>query len=145
MLVVWDQFVETAWLSLRKALYIELTLQLVAYLLLVVREMDWAAMLVVLAWMYLSRGDRQFMAMYLSFIVVSILFDVIHLAELPSFDRLTAGETFTTYVWIVIFAFKPIIVVTMLVDDQMDAHKKGRDLEHGRAYEEQWDVDQVAA
>ena len=88
----WKAFMNTPWLTWKKALYIALTLQLVAYFLLVVREMDWASMLVVLAWVYLSGGSRSFMVMYNAFMVVSILFDVIELAELPSFSKMTSGE-----------------------------------------------------
>ena len=49
-------------------------------------------MLVVLAWVYLGGGSRSFMTMYVTFVVVSILFDSIEFAEMPAFASMTTGE-----------------------------------------------------
>lgn len=119
----WKAFMATPWLSFKKALYIELTLQLVAYFFYVVVELDWASMLVVLAWVYLSGGDRSFMIMYATFIVVSILFDVIKIAELPAFNQMTSGEAFGAWTWLIIFTFKPIIVGTMIAYDILERNQ----------------------
>ena len=40
---------------------------------------------------------------------VSILFDVIHFAGLPSFSNMTPGESWGSTLWVFIFALKPII------------------------------------
>jgi len=113
---LWAQFYDTPWLSLKKLLYVVLALQQIAYFFLVIDHMDWAAMLVVLAWVYMSTRDRSFFFMYLVFIVVSILFDVITLAEMPAFSKMTPGQLFGSWVWIVVFAFKPLIVCVMIGD-----------------------------
>ena len=89
----------------------------------VVVELDWASMLVVLAWVYLSGGDRSFMIMYATFIVVSILFDVIKIAELPAFNQMTSGEAFGAWTWLIIFTFKPIIVGTMIAYDILERNQ----------------------
>ena len=47
-LAIWSDFVATDWISARKALYVELMAQLVLYFLMVVTELDWAALLIVL-------------------------------------------------------------------------------------------------
>merc|ERR1719313_2595058 len=77
-------------------------------------------MLCVLAWIYLGGGARSFMVMYLVLIIVSILFDIIYAAELPSFANMTPGEAFGAYVWCAIFAFKPLIVLTMVLYDRLE-------------------------
>ena len=82
-------------------------------------------MLVVLAWVYISGGGRQFMVMYVTFIIISTLFDLIELLELPSLDTMTPGEKFGNVVWIVIFAFKPIVAGTMVLYDQLELNRDG--------------------
>lgn len=119
----WKAFVDTPWLSFKKALYFELALQQIAYFLLVVSQVDWACMLVVLAWIYLHGGSKAFYVMYAGFTVVSILFDSIELAELPAFNTMGQGELFVSIVWIVIFAFKPIIVGTMIAYDRLETQQ----------------------
>ena len=120
---LWEAFNKTKWLSWKKALYIELTVQLAAYLMLAVREMDWASMLVVFAWIYLYSGERFMMMIYCTFIIISILFDVLELAEMPSFTGMTDGEFFGSVTWLVIFVFKPIIVGTMVAYDMLEYSK----------------------
>ena len=56
--------------------------------------------------------------MYLVLVTVSVLFDIIKFAGLPSFDKMTSGEGFGATLWIFIFLLKPI----------MDVHAKKRSL-----------------
>ena len=86
--------------------------------------MDWASMLNVLAFIYLTGGGKSFMFMYCTFIVVSILFDVVELAKIPAFSSMTPNEFFGSIVWIVIFALKPIIVGTMIAYDVLENRTK---------------------
>ena len=116
----WRAFVATKWLSWKKALYCSLSLQLVGYFFYVVVDVDWAAMLNVLAFIYLAGAGRSFMIMYCTFIVVSILFDLIELAELPAFSAMTSGQAFGAAVWIVIFVLKPVIVGSMIAVDRYE-------------------------
>ena len=51
--------------------------------------------------------------MYLVLVTVSVLFDIIKFAGLPSFDKMTSGEGFGATLWIFIFLLKPIIVGTI--------------------------------
>jgi len=121
----WKAFMVTKWVSIKKALYFELALQQIAYFLLVVTQIDWAMMLVVLAWIYMNGGSRAFMKMYVGFTVVSILFDTVELAEMPAFRSMTAGQCFGAWTWIVIFAFKPIIAGSMVAYDILEAGLDG--------------------
>jgi hypothetical protein len=56
---------------------------------------------------------RRVWRQYLVLVTISILFDLIQLASLPSFDNMTAGESFGATLWVVIFLLKPIIVGTI--------------------------------
>lgn len=109
----WMEFTEARLLSAKKALYLELMFQLALYLFLIIDEVDWSALLIVLAGFYLDAKNKNFLLMYLVLVTISILFDVIHLAELPSFDNMTPGESFGSTLWIIIFIFKPLILVTI--------------------------------
>ena len=63
------------------------------------------------------------MMIYCTFIIISILFDVLELAEMPSFTGMTDGEFFGSVTWLVIFVFKPIIVGTMVAYDMLEYSK----------------------
>ena len=76
----------------KKALYIECTLQLTLYFFLVVTEVDWMAISLAFAFMYLSSGQKSFLYLYGLFVVVSIFFDVIYALALPSFDNMSDGD-----------------------------------------------------
>lgn len=60
------------------------------------------------------------MIIYLVLVTISILFDAIHAAELPSFSKMTSGERFGATLWIAIFALKPIIFVTVIVHQKIE-------------------------
>jgi len=117
---VWEDFNAAKWVSARKALYLELTLQLLMYVMMIVHEVDWAVLLIVLAYFYLTSRDPTFMALYLVLVTISILFDSIHAAELPSFAKMTSGESYGATLWIGIFALKPLIFVTIIVHQKLE-------------------------
>jgi len=109
----WMEFSETRLLTYKKALYLELMLQLGLYLLMVVASVDWSGLLIVLAGFYLDAKNRNFMIMYIVLVTISMLFDVIHAASLPSFSNMTPGESFGASLWVVIFLLKPLILATI--------------------------------
>lgn len=109
----WMEFTEAKLVSAKKALYLELMLQLALYLFMSISTVDWSALLIVLAAYYLDAKRWNFLLMYLVLVTISILFDLIQLASLPSFDNMTAGESFGATLWVVIFLLKPIIVGTI--------------------------------
>ena len=46
-------------------------------------------------------------------VTISILFDMIKAASLPSFDNMTPGESFGATLWLMIFVLKPVIIGTI--------------------------------
>lgn len=109
----WMEFSETKLLSFKKALYLELMLQLGLYLFMVVANVDWSGLLIILAAYYLDAKNRNMMVMYIVLVTISMLFDVIHAASLPSFANMTPGESFGASLWVVIFLLKPLILATI--------------------------------
>jgi len=126
----WQEFKEARALSAKKALYLELMFQLVLYLFLIVSVVDWSALLIVLAAFYLDAKNKNFLLMYLVLVTISILFDVIHAAELPSFSQMTPGESFGATLWIIIFLLKPLILLTIF------AYEKYEHAEETRSFHE---------
>jgi hypothetical protein len=121
MLNAWMKFVDTPWLSAKKALYIELAIQLVLYFFLVVTQVDWSGLLIVLAAIYLGGGQKSFLAMYMIFVVISILFDTIYALALPSFSAMTDGEAWGASLWVAIFCLKFVIVGTIIAYEKLEA------------------------
>uniref|UniRef100_A0A7S2DK13 Uncharacterized protein n=1 Tax=Haptolina brevifila TaxID=156173 RepID=A0A7S2DK13_9EUKA len=117
---VWQEFTEARMMSAKKALYIELMFQLLLYLFLVVDTVDWSALLIVLAAFYLDAKNKNFLLMYLVLVTISLLFDIIHAAELPSFSQMTPGESFGATLWIMIFLMKPIILATIFAYEKYE-------------------------
>ena len=116
----WMEFVETKLLTFKKALYLELMLQLILYLFMVVATVDWSGLLIVLAFFYLDAKNRNFMIMYIVLVTISMLFDIVHAASLPSFSNMTPGESFGASLWIVIFLLKPLILATIYAYEQYE-------------------------
>jgi len=58
-------------------------------------------------------------------VTISILFDVIHAAELPSMNKLTAGESFGATLWMFIFALKFIIIGTIFAYETYEKESEG--------------------
>lgn len=77
------------------------------------RYVDWSGLLIVLAAYYLDAKRWNFLLMYIVLVTISILFDLIHAASLPSFDHMTPGESFGASVWVCIFLLKPMILGTI--------------------------------
>ena len=88
-------------------------LQLGLYLFMVVANVDWSGLLIILAAYYLDAKNRNMMVMYIVLVTISMLFDVIHAASLPSFANMTPGESFGASLWVVIFLLKPLILATI--------------------------------
>ena len=87
--------------------------QLTLYLFMTISVVDWSGLLIVLAGYYLDAKRWNFLLMYLVLVTISILFDLIHAASLPSFDNMTPGESFGASLWVVIFLLKPLIIATI--------------------------------
>ena len=123
----WKTFMDVPWAAPKKYLYILLALQLALYFMLVVTDVDWAVLLVVIMWIYLGSGQRSFMIMYLTIIIISILFDSIKLLSLPSFDAMTPGESWGASVWMAIFVLKFLVVGTIGAEEYLSRKASGND------------------
>ena len=121
----WMEFSETKLLSFKKALYLELMLQLGLYLFMVVANVDWSGLLIILAAYYLDAKNRNMMVMYIVLVTISMLFDVIHAASLPSFANMTPGESFGASLWVVIFLLKPLILATIYAYEMYEPLEDG--------------------
>ena len=119
------EYAETKWNTFKKALYIELAVQLVLYVLMLVSAVDWSVLLIVLAAHYLDAKKRNFMLMYVVLVSISLLFDVVHAAELPSFANMTPGEGWGAQLWIFIFALKPLILATIYAYEKYEPYDDG--------------------
>jgi len=115
----WHDFLDAECLSTKKALYIELALQLVLYFFMVVTKIDWSGLLIVLAFVYVAMNQRSFFALYLVLVTVSILFDIIQIAELPAFHTMTPGDRFGSILWLAVFCFKIIISGTLIAHEYL--------------------------
>ena len=109
----WMEFLEAKLFSAKKALYIELMLQLMLYLFMSIAVVDWSGLLIVLAAYYLDAKRWNFLLMYLVLVTISILFDLVHAASLPSFEHMTPGDSFGATLWVFIFILKPLIIATI--------------------------------
>jgi len=115
---VWQDFASAKLLSARKCLYVLLFIQTICYLLMVVAEVDWSSLLIVIAAVYLTADDQTFMVIYITLVVISILFDIIRAAELPAFDQMTSGEQYGNVLWLTVFALKPVVLVTIIAHEK---------------------------
>jgi len=122
----WKAFLAVPWVSAKKALYIELAIQLTLYFMMVVNEVDWAVLLVVIAFIYIGSGQRSFMIMYVTIIIISILFDTIKLLSLPSLDSMTPGESWGAMTWMCVYVLKFIIVGTIVAHEKLEGDKAGQ-------------------
>ena len=93
----------------------------------VVSSIDWAGLLIVLAVLYLIENNKTFMSLYLVLVFISILFDSIHAAELPSFDNMTPGESYGAMLWIAVFALKPLIVLTIFLHQKFEVDQEAQE------------------
>ena len=114
------EFSEARLCSAKKFLYLELMFQLVLYLFLLVAEVDWSGLLIVLAAFYLDAKNKNFLLMYIVLVTISIFFDVIHAASLPSYDNMTPGESFGASMWTIIFIMKPVILATIYLYEKYE-------------------------
>jgi len=119
------EFAEARLFTWKKALYLELLLQLTLYLFMIIDQLDWSALLIVLAGFYLDAKNKNFLLMYLVLVTISILFDTIHAAELPSFENMTPGESFGASLWVCIFVLKFVIIGTIFMYEKYE--KDGED------------------
>ena len=58
--------------------------------------------------------------MYIVLVTISIFFDVIHAASLPSYDNMTPGESFGASMWTIIFIMKPVILATIYLYEKYE-------------------------
>jgi len=143
----WDGFMAVPWLSPKKALYIELAIQLALYFMMVVDEVDWAVLLVVIAFIYLGSGQKSFMIMYVTIIIISILFDTIKLLSLPSLDTMTPGESWGAMTWMSVYVLKFLIVGTIVANEYLEAGGKSSAAPaggYGRQQDEYYDDEPAA-
>lgn len=116
----WMEFSEARLFSAKKALYLELMLQLALYFFMVVYVVDWSALLIVLAGFYLDAKNKNFMLMYLVLVSISILFDVIHAASLPSFANMSTGQSFGETMWVGVLILKFLILGTIYLYEKYE-------------------------
>lgn len=116
----WMEFTEANLFTAKKALYLELMLQLTLYLFMLVYVVDWSALLIVLAGFYLDAKNKNFMLMYLVLVSISILFDTIHAASLPSFSNMSPGQSFGETMWVGVFLLKFLILATIYLYEKYE-------------------------
>ena len=87
----------------------------------VVDEVDWAVLLVVIAFIYIGSGQKSFMIMYVTIIIISVLFDTIKLLSLPSLDTMTPGESWGAMTWMSVYVLKFVIVGTIVAHEYLEA------------------------
>lgn len=119
----WVEFVQTPLFTAKKALYLELMLQMGLYFLMSISEVDWSALLVIFAGFYLDAKNKNFMLMYIVGVGISILFDVVHAAALPNYDSMTPGQSFGASLFVVIFLLKFTILGTIYLYEANDPEK----------------------
>jgi len=107
------EFADTELLSWKKALYLELMMQMALYLFLTIYMVDWSLLLVGIVGYYLDAKKQNFKLSYLVFISISIVLDISRLAALPTFEVMTPGERFGNTIWTIILFLKPVIVGTI--------------------------------
>ena len=123
---VWRDFNDASWLSARKWLYLLLGTQLVCYFLLMVVEVDWSALLIVLAAYYLIANSRSFMILYSVLVVVNLLLvDVVRAAQMPNYQTMAPGERYGAALWLTIVALKLLVLITIIVQEKIVAPKEG--------------------
>lgn len=119
----WAEFSQTDLFTAKKALYLQLMLQLALYLVYTIVEVDWAMLLIIIAGYYLDAKKRNFMLMYLVIVSVTLLLDVIKISALPDLGNMTPGESFGATIYFLIFALKfGIITSIYLYQQKEDAH-----------------------
>ena len=57
---------------------------------------------------------------YLVLLMISLLFDLVRAASLPSFEQMTPGESFGATLWLLIFLLKPLILATIYAYEQYE-------------------------
>jgi len=123
----WMEFSETPCLSAKKALYIELMLQLACYLAMFVDEVKWEMLLVVICAYYVDAKVKNFMVMYVVLTTASILFDLITLNFMPQdWQVYTPGQAFTHGLFMVVLILKFLILGTIyLYEKENDGESSG--------------------
>ena len=112
----WTEFLDTPWISAKKALYLELMLQMFLYFFLSIYSVDWAMLLVIFAGFYLDTGNNNFKLMYFVFTGVSILLDITKIAHFPAYtDTLSPMVKFGCGLYIMIFLLKFLIIGTIVL------------------------------
>ena len=112
----WTEFLDTPWISAKKALYLELMLQMFLYFFLSIYAVDWAMLLVIFAGFYLDTGNNNFKLMYFVFTGVSILLDITKIAHFPAYtDTLSPMVKFGCGLYIMIFLLKFLIIGTIVL------------------------------
>mmetsp|Transcript_57719 Transcript_57719/g.101999 ORF Transcript_57719/g.101999 Transcript_57719/m.101999 type:complete len:207 (-) Transcript_57719:62-682(-) len=105
----YTEFAATKFFSWKKALYYELLIQMALYLLLTIYMVDWTLLLVILVGYYLDAKVKNFKLMYIVLVSISLLFDIMRYAALPSFSMMNGGESFGNFIWTIIFLLKPLV------------------------------------
>merc|ERR550537_1295233 len=49
---------------------------------------------------------KNFLLGYIVLTVMSLLFDMVNMGSLPSFDSMTPGKSFSTGIWVIVFFLK---------------------------------------
>jgi len=78
---------------------------------------DWALLLVIIVGYYVDAKVKNFKLLYIVLVLISLLFDTMRFAALPSYDTMTPGESFGNTIWTIIFAMKPLILATIYMYD----------------------------
>jgi len=119
----WAEFSQTDLFTAKKALYLQLMIQLGLYLVYTIVEVDWAMLLIIICGYYLDAKKRNFMLMYLVIVSVTLLLDIIKIGALPDMAIMTPGQKFGAIIYFLIFGLKfGIIAAIYLYQQKEDQH-----------------------
>lgn len=119
------EFSETPCLSAKKALYIELMLQLACYLAMSVYEVKWEMLSVVICAYYVDAKVKNFVVVCV-LTTASTVFDLITLSCMPQdWQVYTPGHAFTYGLFMVVLILKFLILGTIYLYEKEDGESSG--------------------
>lgn len=96
------------------------------YMLMSLKSIQWEMLLVIICGYYLDAKVRNFMLMYVAFVSMSLLFDVVDIASMDAYETMTAGEQFSSTIFLLIFLLKFCILGTIyFYERDLDSHPEG--------------------
>mmetsp|Transcript_8570 Transcript_8570/g.29261 ORF Transcript_8570/g.29261 Transcript_8570/m.29261 type:complete len:366 (-) Transcript_8570:153-1250(-) len=111
--------------GVRQSLYLLLFGQLALFLLISVNDLYWQGLIPLFGLYYLDTEKTNFLVLYLTVLVMTLLFDMIHFLGLPRFGIMEGKKAFAESIYIVIFMskFACIVLFGMLKREELQANQ----------------------